>query len=513
MNPLNTITRLVGSVALLALAWTSVAAAQVSDPAVVGRAVVRTPDLPGGPDDLDAFLAAFLANEGIVLTPVDAIERVEPDPIGPVAIYLLEFDAEAQLEVGMKLDPEGPGGGAYVMSGALTWGELLYAGEASEGKTGGAWVASLEGGGFFNNQYAGEAINLDAAHENADGTGAVVAVIDTGVDSTHPGLAGLVLPGGYNFVENSTNTLDLADGRDNDDDGLVDEMWGHGTFVAGLIAYTAPGAKILPIVALNSDGVGDGFGVAKAIFFAIDQGVEVINLSLGSTYDSAAIELAMEAAISRGVVPVAAGGNQNQGEGDFEEFPAAKSDGFGVAAVDVNDVKAPFSNYNDKFLISAPGDSRPDAAFPDGFDPAASIYSMLPGGGYGVWEGTSFSTAFVSGAAAVIRSQHPEWQPTELTYNLIESTLALTATDIYGQNPQYEDDEELGAGRLDLGAAASLGGPAPTLGDLNGDGSVDSSDLAGLLGAWGETHSSADLNGDGQVGAGDLAILLGAWTG
>ncbi|MCA9289615.1 MAG: S8 family serine peptidase [Phycisphaerales bacterium] len=494
---------------ILALAPAPHAAAQNADPPVVGRAIVRVPDAPGGVHDIDAFIAEFAQGEGIVMTIGDSMLRPAETP--PFYAYLLEYPARNQVEVQLALDPENQPSSEYELSGAIVWGEALYAGEASEGKSGSAWVASLDPA-HFTNQYPIDLLGLDAAHDRSTGLGVVVAIIDSGIDIAHPALAGRIAPGGLNLIDGTPNVADVGDGVDTDGDLLVDEMVGHGTFVAGLVSLTAPDAKLLPVKVLNGDGTGDGWIVAKGMMYAIDRGVEVINLSLGSTYDSAAIEDAIDIAMQHGIVVVSAGGNQNEGEGDFEEFPASKSDGMGVAATDANDIKATFSNYNDKFSLSAPGDSVPQAGDPDGWNPTKSIYSTLPGGGYGIWEGTSFSTAFVSGAAALIRAQHPEWSASLTTALNVQGYLEGTAVDIYPQNPQYADDESLGVGRLNAAAATMISPPAPALGDLNRDGSVNADDLAVMLAAWGLTHSSADLDGDGIVGPADLAILLAQWS-
>jgi subtilisin family serine protease len=272
----------------------------------------------------------------------------------------------------------------------------------------------------------------------------------------------------------------------------------------------APDAQLLPVVVLDSNGIGDAWLLTKGLFHAIDAGAEVINLSLGSTYKSEAVGDAIEAAKLAGITVVAAGGNWGLGEADREEFPAASSNGIGVASVDDLDVKAAFSNYNSKFVISAPGASIPDAGGPDGFDPNRTIYSALPGDLYGIWEGTSFSTAFVSGAAALLRAQHPQWPQDETTETRVQRILEVTAVDIDSIPANAPYAGELGAGRLEVGAALALGA-----GDLNLDGTVGVVDFLMLLAAWGpcpfDDDCLADLDGDGTVGVGDFLFMLENW--
>lgn len=467
------------------LLWTVVLAATqaapAQDPPVPGRAVLRVE--PGV--SIDAVIDDLEAQLGGVTF------AVEDDALAGRNLYLLSFEpAEPLAPVEMVLqqiedDPD---------NDLAVWGEVLYEGHDPEGNTGSLWFFTASGVDFYPDQYAGTALGLPAAHPRSTGQGVVVAVVDSGLDTAHPLFGGLIAPGGYDFVADSAQITD---------------PYGHGTFVAGLIHLVAPDAKLLPVAVLDEQGAGDGWIFAKGMFHAIDRGVEVINLSLGSTYNSEAIADALEEARSLGIVVVAAGGNQDAGE-ELEQFPAVRTHCFGVAAIDDQDVKADFSNYNRDFLISAPGNSVAAEGQPDGFDPDRTIYSSLPGNDYGIWEGTSMSTAFVSGAAALIRAQHPEWPAAESTHALIEDALASTAVDITAQNPGFEG--LLGAGRLDAAAATLLAPPAPALGDIDNDGTVGIADFLIVLGSWGLVHSSADLDGDGSVGLGDFLIVLGNWS-
>jgi subtilisin family serine protease len=479
------------SLKILALVAVGVAVApssgQVPDPLVPGRAIVRLLD---GVTIID-FITQFEGdhaglNLGLAVNDTIAAHRM----------YELTFDdsglSEAQLDQ-LEIDFQS----GYPTF--LVWGELLYEQHDPEDHSGSLWFHSVEGSVTFGSQYAAGTLGLDAAHAQASGQGTMVAVLDTGIDTSHPLLAGNIAPGGWNFIAGNDDVVDLVNG--------------HGTFVAGLVHLVAPDAQLLPVVVLDSNGTGDAWLLTKGLFHAIDAGADVINLSLGSTYNSEAVGDAMEVAKLAGITVVSAGGNWGLGGDVWEEFPAAFSNGLGVASVDDLDVKAAFSNYNSKFAISAPGTSAPQQGAPDGFDPDRTIYSALPAGlgPYGIWEGTSFSTAFVAGTAALLRAQHPEWPQDETTERRVERILELTAVDIDSIPANAPYAGGLGAGRLDAAAALALGA-----GDLDLDGTIGVTDFLRLLAAWGpcpgDDDCLADLDGDGTVGVGDFLILLANWT-
>ena len=316
----------------------------------------------------------------------------------------------------------------------IVWLEPNYEGQDGEGRTGSFYISQL-GSNLFFEQYARDRLRLPSAHDISTGEGILVAVLDTGIDATHPALIHRIAPGGYNFIDNNTNTQDVADQEDNDNDGLTDESHGHGTFVAGLIHMVAPDAMLLPVKVLNSDGHGSGFHFAAGMFHAIDQGADVLNLSFGSTYDARAVEDALNEARTQGIAVVAAAGNRNIE--DPEEHPATIEDlCIGIAATDDADSKSSFSNYHRKLALSAPG--------------SGGIYSTIPtnsqGHQYAEWEGTSFSTALTAGAVAVVMSANPDW-PTAARALATKQALQTSADPI---NHALYDDGYLGAGRLDV---------------------------------------------------------------
>lgn len=229
-------------------------------------------------------------------------------------------------------------------------------------------------------------MNGEAAWENAanySGENVVIGLIDTGVDFTHPDLADVFLPGGYDFV--------------NDDADPTDDQ-GHGTAMAGAIASVdnsigfkgiAYSAKILPFKVCNSSGDCDSVSIAEGIDAAVLAGVDVINLSLGGSAN-ALIQSAVQAATDAGIIVVAAAGNGGT-EGCL--YPAGYENVVCVGSTDNTDAKAGFSNYGANLDVMTPG---------------VDISTTLRGGGYGAVSGTSISTAYYSGVAGIVKGMVDE---------------------------------------------------------------------------------------------------------
>lgn len=250
-----------------------------------------------------------------------------------------------------------------------------------------------------------------------------VAVLDTGVDYTHPDLKNRVLKNsGYNFVDDNAEIMD-----DN----------GHGTHVSGIIAASANNnvgisgitgtldVKIIPIKVLDSSGNGETNNIVRGIKYAADKGADVINLSLGTNSKSKSIADAINYAKSKGVFVVAAAGN----DGESSDNVSPASDGaFAVAAMDYNYNKAYFSDYGNCIRVSAPG---------------VQILSTVPGG-YEAWDGTSMAAPVVTGIAAMIKAEDPNLTPSQ-----IESILDSTAKDIMSKGK----DQQSGYGMINAYSA------------------------------------------------------------
>lgn len=271
--------------------------------------------------------------------------------------------------------------------------------------------ASVRGG--YVHQPAFGILGLQEAHDNyiATGKGITVAVIDTGVDGTHPVLSSVVVPG-YDFTRNrdggsekddvnqSTMTV-LDEGKpgwvnqstmavlDQSTMAVLDGpeygAFGHGTIVAGIIHLAAPKAKIMPLKAFKADGSGVLSDVLRAVYKATQNGAKVINMSFSFDAPSKELENAINYATGKGVVAVASTGNDGK---KINVYPAAYGTVMGVASTTNWDTLSSFSNYGTSVAwIAAPGEA---------------IVSTYPMGTYAAAWGTSFSTPFATGAAALL---------------------------------------------------------------------------------------------------------------
>lgn len=292
-------------------------------------------------------------------------------------------------------------------------------------------------------------IHAEQAWDHTLGDGAIVAVVDTGVDYTHPDLARNIWTNGGEIPGN---------GVDDDGNGYVDDVRGydfvnrdadpkddagHGTHVAGTVAAAgmngigvvgvAPDAQILMVKALNHQGVGTSSTAAAAMVYAIKHGADVVNCSFVSRDWPRPFKDAVLLAASRGVAIVAGAGNDGWIADIRAAALASEPSVILVAATTPNDAKADFSNYGATVDLAAPG---------------VGIWSTVPGtgfpgGSYAAWAGTSMATPHVSGAMALLIAK-------DLTAPLTEVRRRLLATaDPFPVPP----DHPIGRGRLNVGAA------------------------------------------------------------
>jgi thermitase len=285
-------------------------------------------------------------------------------------------------------------------------------------------------------QYAATALGLPCAAALSLGQGTTVAVVDTGVQLDHPQLEeNFEGAPRYDFVDDDRNPTDRAVGLDADGDGIKDETVGHGTHVAGIVDLVAPAAKIMPLRVLDSEGYGNTFTIAKAVSYAKSNGADVINLSLGSSHRSAALQGAIGDAVKGGVLVAAAAGNSDS---SVPHYPAAGSgltssaEGLvAVTAVDMFQKKSDYANYGSWVDIAAPGDA---------------IRSAFPVSMYANWSGTSMATPFVSGQAALIQARYDSLAPSGVEKKVRSSAQSITLL-----NPTYVG--MLGAGEANVCAS------------------------------------------------------------
>jgi subtilisin family serine protease len=306
-------------------------------------------------------------------------------------------------------------------------------------------VSAPEGGGatlpigseFFSfteiaNQPELLRIGADIARTRATGVGVRVALIDTGVVANHLALQGHIEPGGWDYVDGDGDPTDAPNGLDDDEDGLVDEGFGHGTFISSLILAIAPDVTILPYRVLNSDSTGLASDVAAAITSATDAGVHVINLSLGMEHRNSVVGEAIQYAKNNGVPVIASAGNTGNQE---VTFPATISAATSVTSVDSANGKAGFASFGGDVDLAAPGVEL-IGAYPTGDDVAVK------------WSGTSFSAALVTGGYALVRELYPLVAPFAVTQHL-----EATSNEVALQVANGELASQLGDGLLDLDAA------------------------------------------------------------
>jgi subtilisin family serine protease len=260
---------------------------------------------------------------------------------------------------------------------------------------------------LWSEQWGPRRVRAPAAWEATRGSASVVvAVLDTGVDASHPDLGGALVPG-FDVVNNDSNP--------NDDNG-------HGTSVAGVIAARTDNVKgqagvcwncaVMPVKVLGANGSGTTSAIASGILWAVDHGADVINLSLGGSGTTTALADAVAHAASQGVLVVAAAGN-NGNTTPF--YPAAYSQVISVAGTTSSDSRYEWSSYGSWVEVAAPGcNIAPDA-----------------GGGYVNFCGTSAATPVVAGIAGLAYSLEPT-----LTRSAFEQALTSTAVPV-GSAVQY----------------------------------------------------------------------------
>ncbi len=283
---------------------------------------------------------------------------------------------------------------------------------------------------MYDQQWNLDNINMEEAWEKTQGEGVTVAVIDTGVSPVKD-LKNTDLVPGYDFV--------------NDREKAADDN-GHGTHVAGTVAqstnnnYGVAGvaykASIMPLKVLSASGGGTISDIAEAIRFAADNGADVINMSLGGGGASNLMEESINYAYDQGVVIIAAAGNESS---NSSSYPARYPKVISVSALDIEGVKAPYSNYGAGVDISAPGGSEDAKVVQETVNPRSGQATFAG------FQGTSMASPHVAGVAALIKAQGIQ-DPAQVLQVLQESA----------QKVDNDPENHFGAGKLDAAAAVAL---------------------------------------------------------
>jgi subtilisin family serine protease len=316
----------------------------------------------------------------------------------------------------------------------------------------------------YVNQPAAFVIKVTQAHAFATGSGTVVADLDTGVDFSQPVLANSLVAG-YDFTRNIAGGSEMADVDQSTDsilddaqstDSILDQKaalvlnqsttaildqstdsildqnrsklpsaFGHGTMVAGVIHLVAPAAKLMPVKVFTGAGTSTLSNIVSGIYWAVDHGADVINMSFSATQSSQDLQAAIAYANSKGVVCVASAGNDGV---QTMVYPAGyHSSVMGVASTNNQDIRSSFSNYGDTLVtVAAPGEG---------------VVTLYPGNNYAEGWGTSFSAPLVAGGAALLV------QIGGNSTSEAQAVRAISQADPIGQG--------LGAGELDLLRACS----------------------------------------------------------
>jgi len=283
----------------------------------------------------------------------------------------------------------------------------------------------------YVNQVAATVIKVTVAHAFSSGSGAVVAVLDTGVDFSQPVLASSLVAG-YDFTRSIAGGSEMVDVDQSTDsildqstdsildqstDSILDQMaalvlnqsttaildqstdsildrsqsrlpsaFGHGTMVAGLIHLVAPSAKLMPVKVFTGAGTSTLTNIVNGIYWAVDHGADVISMSFSSTGSSQELQAAINYANAKGVICVAAAGNDGA---QTLVYPAGyHSSVIGVAATNDQNIRSSFSNYGNTLVtVAAPGEG---------------VVTLYPGNHYAEGWGTSFSAPLVAGGAALL---------------------------------------------------------------------------------------------------------------
>jgi len=399
-----------------------------------------TPPIPTPPPTANAAVAGEIVvqlNTGADVTALAGANQLSlVEQFGRRPIWRLRVAAGASVDAALV---------ALRADTRVRFAEPNFESETPEGRRRVVWAAGGDAGSYAS-QWAPSALRLAEAHTRSVGSGVRVAVLDSGIDLTHPAFnnrlartpSGALL--GRDFVDDDANPSEV---------GLPsDPGFGHGTHVAGLVSLVAPGATLMPARVLDREGRGNLWVLAEALLWAADpdanpstdDGAHVINLSLGTTQQTNLLRTAValadcdfdddddefsdpgfdddkaRCANKYGAVVLAAAGN---GGNDSElQYPAAEAVPGSLAVTASTQARnlAPFANRGAWVEIAAPGDR---------------IISAFPGGGYATWSGTSMASPLAAGTAALVLATLADPRsvlPLDITQRLTARSALLCGT-------------------------------------------------------------------------------------
>ncbi|HEX3587108.1 MAG TPA: S8 family serine peptidase [Candidatus Angelobacter sp.] len=314
----------------------------------------------------------------------------------------------------------------------------------------------------YTTQAATSIIRLGAARAATKLTGAgTVAIIDTGADLNHPALAAALVTG-YDFTRDTLGASELADldpavaaqlqqsstsildaqntlqlnGSavailnqsstsilDQSSTSILDSTlaeFGHGTMTAGIVHLVAPTAKIMPLKAFRADGSSNLSDIISAIYYATDNGANVISMSFSMAQPSPGLQAAVQYALNKNVIMIASSGNDGL---KTLVYPASYGGVQGIGSSTNTDHRSAFSNYGSGVVtFAAPGEG---------------VITTYPGGNYAAGWGTSFSTPMVAGAAALVLEVRPASKPGDIT-NALSKAKAIGSDMGYGRIDLYQ---------------------------------------------------------------------------
>lgn len=305
---------------------------------------------------------------------------------------------------------------------------------------------------YFSSAWHLPLIGAPAAWDLSRGEDIVIAILDTGINGAHADLAGRTVPG-WNFYDGNSDTSDVN---------------GHGTAVAGAaaastnnaagVASVAPGAYLMPVRIADPGAYAYWSTVAQGLTWAADQGVKVANISYNGVSASSTVQAAAQYLKNRGGVTVVSAGNSYG-----QEFIAPSDTMITVSATNASDQRASFSSWGDYVDLAAPG---------------KDIWTTNKGGGYGKWNGTSFSSPIVAGVVAQMMAANPALSPAAIEQLLFSTALDLgdAGWDITFGHGRVSADQAVAAANAWIGSdtvAPVVSIAAPTGGSVAGTVSVD----------------------------------------